>query len=74
MAKNTKRGKSQTRRDGLSLAKFAGAKKSKYNKEARLERKAALNAYRVNQYKKIKGRYLENQEAGQPALQAAKVL
>lgn len=73
MAKNIKRGKAQSRKDGLTLAQFAGAKKSKYNKQARLERKAALNAKRVNQYNKFKGRYFENQSAGQPGPQAAKV-
>ena len=73
MAKNMKRGKAQSRKDGLTLAQFAGAKKSKYNKQARLERKAALNAKRVNQYNKLKGRYFENQSAGQPGPQAAKV-
>lgn len=65
MAKNIPRGKAQSRQDGLSLSKFAGAKKSKYNKQARLEKKAALNNKWVNQYRKIRGRYFENQQSSQ---------
>ncbi len=74
MAKNIKRGKHQTRQEGLSLSKFAGAKKSKYNKQARLEKKAALNAKRVNQYKKIKGKFFGNQTTGEPAQAVSQVV
>ena len=45
MAKGTK---------SLSLQKFAGAKKSKYDKRAKAEKKAARRAKIINKYHKLK--------------------
>ena len=60
----------QRRKAGVSLQRFAGAKKSKYDKKARAERKAAINAKRVNKYRKLKKRLDGNHTEG---VQHAKV-
>jgi len=41
------------KKSGLSLQRFAGAKKNRYDKKARLEKTAALHAKRVNKYRKL---------------------
>jgi hypothetical protein len=44
---------------GLSLERFAHAKISSYDKTSRKEREFALNAKRVNKYRKLKQRLLK---------------
>ena len=55
------------KRSGISLHKFAGAKKSRYDKKARLEKAAALNAKRVNKYRKLTAK-LEDEGQLRPVL------
>lgn len=54
---------------GMSLHKFATAKRSKYDKRARLEKKAALNAGRINKYRKLKQRLLAAGQTAQSAVE-----
>jgi len=44
------------KRSGISLQRFAGAKKNRYDKKAILEKTAALNAKRANKYRKLKAK------------------
>jgi hypothetical protein len=44
------------KRSGISLQRFAAAKKNRYDKKAKLEKTAALNAKRVNKYRKLKAK------------------
>ena len=55
------------KRSSISLQKFAGAKKSQYDKKARLEKAAALNAKRVNKYRKLTAK-LEDEGQFRPIL------
>ena len=41
---------------GLSLERFAGAKQSSYDKKAKKAKELALNAKKVNKYRKLKQR------------------
>ena len=50
------------KRSSISLHKFAGAKKSRYDKKARLEKASALNAKRVNKYRKLAAKLEEKGE------------
>lgn len=59
MGKNV--GKSASHKRRLSLQKFAGVGASKYDKKARIEKKNAINAKRVNKYRKLKKKLLGDQ-------------
>lgn len=62
-------GKQQRRPQSLGLAKFADAKTSTYDKQARKQKERALNSKVVNKYRKLRAR-LEQQDGGaapQPA-------
>ena len=41
---------------GLSLERFAGAKQSSYDKKAKKAKELALNAKKINKYRKLKQR------------------
>ena len=58
-------GKKQRRPHTLGLAKFADAKSSTYDKQARKQKERALNSKVVNKYRKLKAR-LEGQGGGAP--------
>lgn len=51
-------------RMGLTLERFASAKKSGYNREQKRDKQFALNAKRVNKYRKLKRKL--QQSAAQP--------
>ena len=51
-------------RMGLALERFASAKKTAYNRQEKRDKQFALNAKRVNQYRKLKRRL--QQSAAQP--------
>ena len=56
-------GKQQRRPQSLGLAKFADAKTSTYDKQARRQKEQALNSKVVNKYRKLRAR-LEQQDGG----------
>lgn len=51
--------KQQEYKSALSLQKFAAAKKKKYDKNLKKERAAARRAKRINEYKKLKQKLIE---------------
>ena len=55
---------------GLSLERFAGAKRSGYSKQQRVQREFALNAKKVNRYRKLKQRLLREGVLQQPSVVA----
>ena len=55
---------------GLSLERFAGAKRSSYSKQHRVQRELALNAKKVNSYRKLKQRLLREGKLLQPSVVA----
>lgn len=52
---------------GLSLERFADAKRSSYSKQQRVQREFALNAKKVNSYRKLKQRLLREGKLQQPS-------
>lgn len=63
----------QRRRAGVSLQKFAAAKKSRFDKKAKAEKRAALNAKRVNKYRKLKDRVLRVEKGAIHGVDGTKV-
>mmetsp|Transcript_4944 Transcript_4944/g.14236 ORF Transcript_4944/g.14236 Transcript_4944/m.14236 type:complete len:186 (+) Transcript_4944:254-811(+) len=60
----------QRRPHALGLAKFADAKTSTYDKQARKQKERALNSKVVNKYRKLRAR-LDGQAGGPHAVQSA---
>lgn len=60
LQKDPSQGDNQRRKAGVSLQKFAGAKRSKFDKKAKAENKAAKNAKRINKYRKLTKRTPDN--------------